>query len=118
MCLQLKKAQFLTLHGVQELILNNVLQSAQNNVRTGCRVFGYGEVGSRLAGGGRGLEGAAKGVKERQQLGDGGQGALSEEGKLQVIRGGLLSQPVQCLKKQDTEICVISNLEWIIIIIN
>ena len=31
---------------------------------------------------GVGLEGTAKGAEERQQLGDGGQGALSQEGEL------------------------------------
>lgn len=33
------------------------------------------------------LEGAAESVEERQQLGDGGQGTLGQEGELQVLRG-------------------------------
>lgn len=41
----------------------------------------------REAGGGTGVERGAKGAKERQQLGDGGEGVLSEEGELQGICG-------------------------------
>lgn len=40
--------------------------------------------------GGVALEGTAKRTKERQQLGNGGQGALSEEGELQMLRGRFL----------------------------
>lgn len=36
------------------------------------------------------LEGTAKGTKERLQLGDGGQGALGEEGELQTLCGRFL----------------------------
>lgn len=43
---------------------------------------------------GRGLEGTAKGAKERQQLGDGGQRPLSEEGELQMLRGRFLTEPI------------------------
>lgn len=51
-----------------------------------------------MAVGGRALEGTAKGAKERQQLGDGGQGVLSEEGELQMVCGRFLTQPIQCLE--------------------
>lgn len=40
--------------------------------------------------GGVGLEGTAKRMKERQQLGNGGQGALSEEGEFQRLCGRFL----------------------------
>lgn len=39
-----------------------------------------------------------KGAKERQQLGDGGEGALREEGELQMLSRSFLTQLVQCLK--------------------
>lgn len=50
---------------------------------------------------GRDLEGTTKGAKERQQLSDGGQGALCEEGELQMLCGRVLTQPIQSLKTQD-----------------
>ena len=49
---------------------------------------------------GRNLEGTAKGAKKRQQLGDGAQGALSEEGELQTLCGRLLAQSVQGLENK------------------
>lgn len=61
--------------------------------------MGYGTAVGRRA-----LEGAAKGAEERPQLGDGGQGALGEEGELQRLRGGFLTQPVQCLEDQDVTV--------------
>lgn len=53
-----------------------------------------------MAVGGRALERTAKGAKERQQLGDRVQGALSEKGELQMLCGRFLTQPMQCLEKQ------------------
>ena len=90
----------LTLHKVQELFFSDVLQFPQDCVRTGCWVVRYRAVGRRVGVRGRALEGAAKGAKERQQLGDGGQRALGEEGKLQTLCGRFLTQPIQCLEEQ------------------
>lgn len=54
--------------------------------------------------GGVALEGAAKGTEERQKLGNGGQGALSEEGELQAVCGRFLIQAIRCLEKQQDNI--------------
>lgn len=50
------------------------------------------------------LERAAKGAKEWQQLSDGGQGALSKEGELQMLCARFLTQPIQYLKKTEQDI--------------
>lgn len=59
-------------------------------------------VGHKVAVGRVALEGTAKGTEERQQLGDGGQGALSEEGELQMLCGRFLTQTIQGLQKNST----------------
>lgn len=72
-------------------------------MRAGCWVVCYRKVGIRVApGGGRGLERTAKCAQERQQLGDGGQRALSEEGELQMLCGGFLAQFIQSLKESES----------------
>lgn len=88
----------LTLRGDQELFLKDVLQLPQDCVRTGCRVICYWAVVHAVATKGRSLEGTAEGAKKRQQLGDGAQGALGEEGKRQRLRRRFLTQPIQCLE--------------------
>lgn len=93
--------ELLTLHGVQELFFSDVLQLLQDYVWAGWWVVRYREVGHRVAVGRRALEGTAKGLQERQKLGDGGQGALGEEGELQMVCGRFLTQPGQSLKRQD-----------------
>lgn len=80
----------LLLEGVQELLLGDLLQFLQHCVATGCWIVGYWEVGHEMAVRRLALEGAAESVEKRQELGDGGQGALSQEGELQGLRGRLL----------------------------
>lgn len=60
-------------------------------------------VGHKVAVGRVALEGTAEGAEERQQLGDGGQGALSEEGELQMLCGRFLTQTIQGLQKHKTD---------------
>ena len=91
-------AWVLTLHGVEELFFSDALQPLQDRVHTGCWVVCYWEVGHGVAVGRRALEGTAQGAEERQQLGDGGEEVLSEEGELQMLCGGFLTQPVQSLE--------------------
>lgn len=47
------------------------------------------------------LEGAAESVEEWQQLGDGGEGTLGQEGELQGLRGRLLAQAVERLRGDE-----------------
>lgn len=90
----------LELERLKELLLCDLLQLLQDRVRTGRWVVCYWEVGHEMAVRRLALEGAAEGLEERQQLGNGGQGMLSEEGKLPVLRGRLLTQTVQWLGKR------------------
>lgn len=88
----------LTFQGVQELFFNYVSQLPQDCVWTCCWVVCSREMGHRVGGEGRALEGTAKGAKERHQLCDGGQGPLSEEGELKMLCGRFLTQSIQSLK--------------------
>lgn len=92
--------QFSTLQGVQELFFSDELQFLQDCLRTCCWVICYWAVGHGVAIRRRSLEGTAKGAKERQQLGDGAEGALGEERKLQMLRGWFLTQPIQSLEQK------------------
>lgn len=97
--LRVSALPLLGLEGVKELLLGDLLQLLQDCVRAGCWVVCYWEVGHEMAVRRLALEGAAESVEERQQLGDGGQGTLSQEGELQVLRGRLLTQTIQRLGK-------------------